>query len=176
MKEISNIKISCVFLLPQNWRELLEKITDKRKIKIKKNANIIIIKDKYVLCIFEKKDKTVHFNVTKITSISDIFNFLFFFSREYFSYQSVLLSMKIDNITASFNLKRNINFDLISLHNFKYTFNPERFAGLFIKYDKGTVIVFRNGKINIVGCKTVNHVKEIWTQVEPILQKCVIIL
>jgi hypothetical protein len=173
MKEISNIKISCVFLLPLNWRELLEKITIKRGIQLKKNANIIIIKDKYVLCIFEKKDKTVHFNVTKIISIPDIFNFLFFFSREYFSYGSFLLSMKIDNITASFNLKNKINFNKISLYNLKYTFNPERFAGLFIKLSKGTAIVFRNGKINIVGCKTVNDVKEIWDHIEPILQKCV---
>ena len=176
MKEISNIKISCVFVFPQDWRKLLEKIVVKRKIEIKKNANIIIIKDKYVLCIFEKKDKTVHFNVTKIKSVPDIFNFLFFFSREYFSYQCVLLSVKIDNITASFNLKKSINFDLLSSFNIKYTFNSERFAGLFIKHIKGTVIVFRNGKINIVGCKTVSDVEEIWLQLKPILQKCAIIL
>jgi Transcription factor TFIID (or TATA-binding protein, TBP) len=175
MKEISNIKISCVFLLPLNWRDLLIKITNKRNISSKKNANIIIIKDKYVLCIFEKKDKTVHFNVTKIISIPDIFNFLFFFSREYFSYECVLLSLKIDNITASFNLKKKINFGNIALYNLNHTFNSERFAGLFIKLSKGTVIVFRNGKINIVGCKTVNDVKEIWCFVEPILRKCAII-
>ena len=111
MKEISNIKISCVFQLPTNWQKLLEYITIKRRIKIKKTANITVIKDKYILCIFEKKDKTVHFNVTKIKSFSDIFNFLFFFSQNYFSYETTLLSLKVDNITSSFNIKKPILFN-----------------------------------------------------------------
>jgi len=72
MKEVSNIKISCVFQLPENWRTLLELICIKRKVNVKKNANIIIIKDVYVFCIFERKDKFIHFNVTKIKSYHDI--------------------------------------------------------------------------------------------------------
>jgi TATA-box binding protein (TBP) (component of TFIID and TFIIIB) len=53
------------------------------------------------------------------------------------------------------------------------TFNPERFAGLFIKLSGGTVIIFRTGKVNIVGCKSISDVNEIWNQIRPILQKSV---
>jgi hypothetical protein len=173
MKEISNIKISCIFQLPENWRKLLEIISIKRKLILKKNANIIIIKDVYVFCIFERKDKFVHFNVTKIKSYQDIFDFIFFFSKEYFSYDTKLISLKIDNITASFNINRVLNLIKIKEIFTNSKFNPERFAGLFIKLKDGTVIIFRNGKVNIVGCKTIDAIKKIWNQTEPILQNCV---
>jgi Transcription factor TFIID (or TATA-binding protein, TBP) len=173
MKEISNIKISCVFKLPSNWRELLKSIAIKRNIKIKTNANFQILHDKYVICIFEKKDKTVHFNVTKIKSINDVFNFLFFFSCEYFTYDTTLLSLKIDNITSSFNINQIINLKRVQSFFQDSKFNPERFAGLFIKYFSGTAIIFRNGKVNIVGCKKVITIKEIWQQLKPILLNCV---
>lgn len=173
MKEISNIKISCVFKLPLNWCNLLIDIAKKRRVIIKKNANFQILHDKYVICIFEKKDKTVHFNVTKLKSIKDIFSFLFFFSREYFSYDTTLLSLKIDNITSSFNVGCVINLKRVQSFFENCKFNPERFAGLFIKFNEGTAIIFRNGKVNIVGCKKVLTIKEIWQNLEPILLKCV---
>jgi Transcription factor TFIID (or TATA-binding protein, TBP) len=172
MKEISNIKISCVFKLPVNWRVLLQTIAEKRKILIQKNANFLILRDKYVLCIFEKNNQTVHFNVTKIKSIRDIFEFLFFFSCEYFTYDTTLLSLKIDNITSSFNIDSTINLLKIRDYYKNSKFNPERFAGLFLKFDKGTAIVFRNGKVNIVGCKSISVIKEIWIGLEPILRNC----
>jgi hypothetical protein len=173
MKEISNIKISCVFKLPLNWRVLLQNIAEKRKIVIRKNANFLILRDKYVLCIFEKNNKTIHFNVTKIKSVRDIFDFLFFFACEYFTFDTCLISLKIDNITASFNIRSSLNLKKIQTFFTKSKFNPDRFAGLFIKFEKGTAIIFRNGKVNIVGCKSVPAVQEIWKKLEPILQKCV---
>lgn len=173
MKEISNIKISCVFKLPSNWYELLFYIAKKRNKTIKKNANFLIIHDKYVLCIFEKKDKTVHFNVTKLKSISEIYDFLFFFSSEYFSYDTSLISLKIDNITASFIIQHKINLKKVQTLIRNCKFNPDRFAGLFVKCENGTAIVFSNGKVNIVGCKNIKAIKEIWQQIKPILQNCV---
>ena len=173
MKEISNIKISCVFKLPLNWRVLLQSITQKRKISIQKNANFLILRDKYVICIFEKNDQTIHFNVTKIKSIKDIFEFLFFFSREYFTYDSRLISLKIDNITSSFNVGSLLNLKEIQKNYKNSNFNPERFAGMFIKFEGGTAIIFRNGKVNIVGCKSVSKIQEIWKELEPILRKSV---
>jgi transcriptional antiterminator Rof (Rho-off) len=173
MKEISNIKISCVFKLPVNWRILLQEIAKKRGISIQKNANFLILRDKYVLCIFEKNNETIHFNVTKIKSVSDIFAFLFFFSCEYFTFDTCLLSLKIDNITSSFNIGSTLNLKKIQNFYKNCKFNPERFAGLFIKFEKGTAIIFRNGKVNIVGCKCVPVIKEIWKELEPILQNCV---
>lgn len=162
MKNITNIKISCVFKLPTNWKFLLECIIKKRGISCKKSANIIIIRDKYVLCIFERKDLTVHFNVTKISSIPDIYNFLFFFSKHYFTFDTKLLSLKIDNITSNFNVNTKIKLkNIFSINNVKIKFNPERFSGYFLKFNEGTAILFRNGKINIVGCKTVNSIYEI---------------
>lgn len=173
MKEVSNIKISCVFQLPRNWLTLLDKITTKRKVFLKKNANIIIIKDVYVFCIFERKDNFIHFNVTKIKSYPDIFNFIFFFSREYFTYETKLISLKIDNITASFNLQHVLDLKKLKIIIPDSTFNPERFAGLFLKSKEGTIIIFRNGKVNIVGCKTINAIEKLWNQTKPILQNCV---
>jgi hypothetical protein len=173
MIKISNIKISCVFKLPYNWKYLLDCIVKKRSVVCKKRANIIIIQDLYVFCVFEKKDTTVHFNVTKIKTIADIFKFLFFFSCEYFSYDSKLLSLTIDNITASVNSLQNVNLHSMKKLCSNATFNPERFAGLFIKLSGGTVIIFRTGKVNIVGCKSISDVNEIWNQIRPILQKSV---
>lgn len=162
MKNITNIKISCIFKLPVNWRNLLEKIIEKRQISCKKSANITIVRDKYVFCIFERKDLNVHFNVTKISSIPEIFNFLFFFSLNYFSFDTKLLSLKIDNITTNFDIKRKIDFKNLNFGNdVKIRFNPERFSGYFLKFNQGTVILFRNGKINIVGCKSVANIYEI---------------
>lgn len=162
MKNITNIKISCIFKLPVNWKSLLNVIIEKRKIVCKKSANIIVIRDKYVFCIFERKDLNIHFNVTKIHSIPDIFDFLFFFSEHYFSYETKLLSLKIDNITANFDIKKKIDFkNLKFINDVKIRFNPERFSGYFLKFNQGTVILFRNGKINIVGCKSISNIHEI---------------
>lgn len=176
MKEISNIKISCVFKLPLNWMQTLFFNLKRRNISFRLRGNIIIINDIFVICIIEKKDKNVHFNVTKIKKIENVFDFLFFFSVNYFSFDTKLLSLTIDNITASFNLHRKIN--LIKLRDYfqHFTFNPERFAGFFIKKKEGTIIIFRNGKVNIVGCKSPKIVEEIWKEIEPILQNCVITL
>jgi len=169
MNNITNIKISCIFKLPFNWKFLLSFILKKRQITVKKSANITVIRDKYVLCIFERKDGNIHINVTKIKSINDIYKFLFFFAEHYFSYDSKLISLKIDNITANFNLKQKIELEQLKKFKLNYKFNPERFSGYFIKFEKGTAILFRNGKINIVGCKTIHSIHEICQTLEKIL-------
>lgn len=169
MKNITNVKISCIFKLPEKWRKLLQHIVIKRNAKVKKTANITIIRDVYVFCIFERKDGYVHFNVTKIKSIADIYNFLFFFSDQYFTYDTILKSLKIDNITSNFTTKDSINLQKINSQNLNVKFNPERFAGYFIKFVGGTAIIFRSGKINIVGCKTVSAINEICLQLKKIL-------
>jgi len=162
MKNITNIKISCVYKLPNNWKVLLNHILKKRHISCKKSANITVVRDKYVFCIFERKDKNIHFNVTNIKSFSDIYNFLFFFSEHYFTYDTKLISLNIDNITANFHVKEKINLQQIySIEKTQIKFNPERFSGYFLKFQKGTAIIFRSGKINIVGCKCILAINEI---------------
>jgi len=40
-------------------------------------------------------------------------------------------------------------------------YNNQKFPGLFIKYKKGTALVFFSGKVVIVGCKNQTEIKEI---------------
>ncbi len=53
-------------------------------------------------------------------------------------------------------MKRNLNLsDISKTCNFKnLKYNNEKFPGLFVKFETGTVILFHSGKLVIVGCKT----------------------
>lgn len=166
MFTISNIKISCVFKISCNWIEQLKNITYRRGIPLKITANIYVVKDQYVMCFFAKKDGSVHINVTKIKNYQEIFHFLFFFSKNYFIGDSKLLSLKVDNITASSYCEKSDIFYNILKSNLNYKYNPERFPGIFIKFTKGSCIIFKNGKINILGCKVVADIEKIWKVIQ----------
>jgi hypothetical protein len=165
MFAISNIKFSVVFSLPDNWKYLLSIITNNRKKKLKISGNIVSVKDKYCMCFFMKKNKTVHINVTGVKTILEIFEFFKFFACHYFCYDTKLLSLKIDNYTASVNLNKKI--DLLLLRKKFYNiskYNPDTFAGLFLKFEEGTFIIFKNGKINVLGCKSVSNIEKLWKE------------
>ena len=77
-------------------------------------------------------------------------------------------SLKIDNITGSIDLKKDINIqNIINLvfkeekfSNIKASYNNEKFPGLFLKVKEfGTIIVFYSGKVVFVGCKSVTNLE-----------------
>ena len=41
-------------------------------------------------------------------------------------------------------------------------YNPERFHAVYFKTDKGTAVIFRSGKIDIVGAKSELGVMSLW--------------
>jgi TATA-box binding protein (TBP) (component of TFIID and TFIIIB) len=74
-------------------------------------------------------------------------------------------SMKIDNITGSIDLKKEIHIENLinsirtskdrNFKSIKITFNNEKFPGVFLKQVRvGTIIIFYSGKVVLVGCKT----------------------
>lgn len=80
MYNVSNVKISCVFLLIKEWRKKLKENVEKRNLIIKESANILMVKkDIYSLGFFKTKKtlknddensdnnyEKVHINVTGI--------------------------------------------------------------------------------------------------------------
>jgi hypothetical protein len=164
MNHISNVKISFNIEKPALWREKINKNCEVNNTipPVKKN-NILIFKNKYTFCVFEKKNNSLHFNVTGIKHYDEIENFNIFFKTIFPN--SIILNLKIDNLTATFNINRKI--DLLKLYHLseKVKYNPERFPGLFLKDCGKTCLIFRNGKIVILGCKTKKEVCEIWQKI-----------
>jgi len=170
MKNISNIKVSFTIKKSENWYDNIKNICKKNNVFLTKSGNIIIFKFIFSFCFFEKKNNCLHINATGIKCESDIQYFKNFFRKNILNEE--LLNFKIDNITSSFSLNKNINLNDLynSLENVKY--NPERFPGLFLKNDSFTAVIFKNGKINILGCKSSKDVYSAWIK---ILQKISIV-
>ena len=70
-------------------------------------------------------------------------------------------NVTIDNIIATLNMNRSIDLVLVCerklFESIKY--NNELFAGLFVKFEKGTAIIFHSGKIVLVGCKNIENLE-----------------
>jgi hypothetical protein len=164
MSAISNIKVS--FNIENNflWKDALNNICKLNSFPAPvKKSNIIVIKCKYTFCIFEKKNNFIHFNVTGIKNFQSVDEFKTYFKNIFFPCE--ILNFKIDNITATFNLNNEINlFKLYEISN-KVNYNPERFPGLFLKDFEKTCIIFKNGKVIILGCKSEKEINLIWRKV-----------
>jgi hypothetical protein len=135
-------------------------IANKKNLYCKKYKNFIVLKSVFTYIIFKSKEEQSesHINITKIPKVCSISEAIDFIKS---LINCSIISYKIDNIIATTNLRRDLNLANISknckLQNLKY--NNEKFPGLFIKFDKGTVILFHSGKIVIVGCKSEENIK-----------------
>ncbi len=80
--------------------------------------------------------------------------------------------MIIDNITGSFDLKKELILkDLIEItQNYQFegniyiSYNNEKFPGMFLKVKIGnkrigTIIIFHSGKVVFVGCKRLRNLR-----------------
>lgn len=124
--------------------------------------NFIVFSYEFTYTIFKvsKNSKMNHINVTKIKRKRDI-------KKAKSTLISILgkkiLSVKIDNIIATTDLKRKV--DLQKVSKFKLCnivkYNPECFPGLFAKFERGTVIIFHSGKIVILGTKRKQEIRDI---------------
>lgn len=131
--------------------------------------NFLVLKSNYTYIIFKKSTKNIHhgeyhINITKIPSFEKISDCMEFLKR--LSPAIKLLSLKVDNISVSYNL--NCFVDIIKLQSSAkgdcdITYNKETFPGLFLKFKKGygTAIVFYTGKCVLLGSKNASHVENI---------------
>jgi len=68
----------------------------------------------------------------------------------------------ITNIVASSNLGLELDLFLIATKIPQVEYEPEQFPGAILKYDdpKATILLFKNGKIVCVGCKSEQKIAE----------------
>jgi TATA-box binding protein (TBP) (component of TFIID and TFIIIB) len=150
---VANVKVS--LKTSKIFLDNVFTLATEKNIFCKNYKNFIVLKSRFTYIIFKSKEKQSesHINITKIRSVSKILEAID-------SITSLILctviSYKIDNIIATTNLKRNLNLsDISKTCNFKnLKYNNEKFPGLFVKFETGTVILFHSGKLVIVGCKT----------------------
>lgn len=134
--------------------------------------NFLVVREKYTYSIYKtsKTSNTNHINITGIPSlnkiedsINNLHNFLDF----------KLLSSKIDNIIANFKLKNCI--DLISICEKKkfpiIKYNSELFPGAFVKFDKGSAILFHTGSVVVMGCKSEEDLKCLIKNIYAVIQE-----
>jgi TATA-box binding protein (TBP) (component of TFIID and TFIIIB) len=115
-----------------------------------------------------------HVNVTGIPGLKDIKHALCSLRRELGLKRVKFKGRKIDTITCSVPLTTSDVFRRINIPSLqdyleaggrgrppftesayiRCTFNPERFAGLFIKTRIGTVLIFKSAKCILVGCNS----------------------
>jgi hypothetical protein len=135
-------------------------LASEKKLYCKNYKNFIVLKLAYTYIIFKSKEQQSesHINITKIPKTSKIREAIDLIKS---IVNCTIISFKIDNIIATTNLKKELNLANISknckLLNLKY--NNEKFPGIFVKFDIGTVILFHSGKIVIVGCKSEENIK-----------------
>lgn len=154
---VTNFKIS-LKVLPI-CLDTVCKIAQQLNIKFKKYNNFLVVNDQFTYIIFKNKNGfNTHINVTKIKQFEDIKKSKHFLSHNFLSHlKSGIVSDKIDNITASYDLKQNIDI-FKTIKNFEnlceVRYNNETFPGVFLKHFLGTIIVFHSGKAIFIGSKS----------------------
>ena len=135
-------------------------IAEEKKLYCKNYKNFIVLKCDFTYIIFKSKaeQSESHINITKIPNIKNILEAIDIIKS---LIDCTIISYNIDNIIATTSLKKRINLASISksgkFDNLKY--NNEKFPGIFLKFNIGTVILFHSGKLVIVGCKNLNSVE-----------------
>lgn len=172
MFEIKNIKIS-LKIEKISLNSVLEQL-EQENILFETKSNYIIIRDKFIYIFFKSKNGMInHINVTKIPKVEDIKISVCMLKEKIFKDLNVsIIKEKIDNITASCDLKKELNqIEILnrfrSTHNIRY--NKEKFPGMFIKVLHGTFIIFHSGKINLVGCQNLDHLISLFKYLNHIL-------
>ena len=131
------------------------------------NRNFVVIKDVFSITVFKSISDIFHSNGTGIRSLS-LTSYAIDWLKEHYCRNEdfSFLKYNIDNITASFNIGFDLHLNELAqkLHSSKY--NSERFPGLHPKVRKVCAILFKSGKINILGCKTEEEVLSTWTTIQ----------
>ena len=156
--KVANVKVSVK--IPTIALDIVYHIARKKNIPTNFQNNFIVLKAKYTYIIFKKgrNSSENHINITKIPNISSI-------SKAIKEIEDLLsckhYNLRVDNIIASSNLYKTLDLvEIVKRKKFeKIKYNNQKFPGLFITFEKGTIIVFHSGKIVIVGCKKISEIK-----------------
>ena len=166
MSEINNVKISVLFhsVFPMSH---FFNTAISRNVYISQKRNFLVIKDGFSITIFQKSDNQYHLNVTGIQSLGQVdeavnWVIVTYCPSEFFRY----ISHQVDNVTATYNFGYKLPLQKIAYYLTPCRYNTERFPGLHMKSEKGAVIIFESGKVNIVGYTSEQEVKERWKSVK----------
>lgn len=156
MYSLRNVKIS--IKIEGISLNTVSEVCLQKSLDYKKYENFIVVKNKFTFIIFKNNKKNInHVNITKIPTIDAINESLLYLKE---CGETIIIrpnTMKIDNLTATTNLNKEINLPEFvrrnsQIYNIKYI--NEKFPGLFIKFEKGTIILFHTGKVVLIGSKT----------------------
>lgn len=172
MFEIKNVKIS-LKLKELSLNTVLEYL-DVNNCRYKTKSNYVIIESKYIYIVFKPKNRLItHINVTKISDLSEVDTAVDNLITKIFPTLDIIVhKVVVDNITAVFNVNKTVNLPEIIKNNknfYQITYNNEKFPGMFIKFDVGTLIVFYTGKVIAVGCKNENDLAFLFEELKKIL-------
>jgi TATA-box binding protein (TBP) (component of TFIID and TFIIIB) len=157
MYKIANVKVSVKtspLFLDTVYRSILSQGID-----CNNYNNFIVVKSVYTYIIFKTNYKSEnHINITKIPSVDNIKDAI---EKLLILVPCMVLSQKIDNIIATTNINHKLSLkDIVEKNKFQVTkYNNEKFPGLFLKFQKGTAILFHSGKIVIVGSKSIEDIE-----------------
>ena len=162
MDFVKNVKISVIFTSKEPIQWFID-IANARNVYCAQKRNILSKRDIYSITIFQKLHNKYHLNVTRIKTINNISKVIKWIIKTYCDNKYFqLISYKIDNIASTFDIKQYISLHTLANSIKHASYNPERFHAVYLKYDDGTIIVFKSGKINILGCKTLENILSLW--------------
>lgn len=85
---------------------------------------------------------------------------------------SANLSYHIDNITATCSLGRRVDLrkfiDKNSALGKVIVYNPEKFPGCFLTFQRKKAVLFQSGLMNILACKSFDEIEEVYSWISQI--------
>lgn len=161
MFKVTNIKVSLKIKFV--CLDTVQKTLKNSGIEFKSYMNFLVFKHIYTYILFKSKNTVVnHLNITNIKNHEDILNAIIKLQDINIISTDSVVSQTVDNITASFSIITKFKFtDILTKFKSisKVTYNNEKFPGIFLKFDIGTVIIFHTGKCIIIGCKSTENIE-----------------
>lgn len=77
--------------------------------------------------------------------------------------------MEIVNIVASGSFNQKVNLQSLMAIGDKFTFDPQKYHGGYLKLDSGKVTLYKSGKYILTGIKSIEQVSKHWQNVILIL-------
>jgi TATA-box binding protein (TBP) (component of TFIID and TFIIIB) len=157
---INNIKCRFKVELPINYRNKIKSLSD--FVSIRQTGNIVILRTETAVYIVFS---ACFVNVTGIKSIDQIQTaieeFLYLFELKDqnipFIIDNISAHTKIDQTNYDYNITDYAN--RLTIHyNGLILRNNLKFPSISVRLSQGTIVLFRSGKINCVGIKTISDI------------------
>ena len=182
---VSNVKLSVK--IPDTSLEKLVEECKKNEFDFKLYGNFIVLKvpsvstksSQYTYTVFKKamlkqcdlNTCKQHVNATRILphQIEDCIETL---HRTLGCEKTCLLTHQVDNLTATASIGRKVNIQTFLERNTflrkEIKYNPEIFPGIFLTFGKRKAVLFRSGIVNILACKSLEEVEEVYSWISQI--------